>query len=161
MNGLKKMMSRNNVTCGLLRLISYHAQFIQALSLMKEGEDAFKKIGEALNIVDKKQITSDISMPTIKSPEQNQVNGSVSITSKPMATAGWASNPKLQEASKKNEEQVPSELITSCVSTLLMIQVKPRIGTLLHTFFLLNFVLQFSCIDVLFPCVLIIFSCPV
>ncbi|MBA0771205.1 hypothetical protein Gotri_019703 [Gossypium trilobum] len=98
---------------------------IKALSSMKEGEDVFKRIGEALNIVDKKQITSDISMPAIKSPEQNQVNGSLSITSKPMATTGWAPNPKLQEASNKNEEQVPLELITSCVSTLLMIQVKP------------------------------------
>ncbi|KAB2059757.1 hypothetical protein ES319_A11G328900v1 [Gossypium barbadense] len=95
---------------------------IKALSSMKEGEDAFKRIGEALNIVDKKQITSDISMPAIKSSEQNQVNGSVSITSKPMPTTGWAPNPRLQEASNKNEEQVPLELITSCVSTLLMIQ---------------------------------------
>ncbi|KAK9016556.1 hypothetical protein V6N11_079051 [Hibiscus sabdariffa] len=95
---------------------------IKAMSSMKEGEDAFMRIGEALNSVDKKQFTSDISMPIIKSPEQNQVNGSVSITSKPMPAADWAPNPGLHVASDKNEEQVPSELITSCVATLLMIQ---------------------------------------
>ncbi|KAK8494698.1 hypothetical protein V6N12_074515 [Hibiscus sabdariffa] len=95
---------------------------IKAMSSMKEGEDAFMRIGEALNSVDKKQFTSDISMPIIKSPQQNQVDGSVSITSKPMSTADWAPNPGLHVASDKNEEQVPSELITSCVATLLMIQ---------------------------------------
>ncbi|GMI79542.1 ARABIDOPSIS THALIANA ALWAYS EARLY 3, ALWAYS EARLY 3 [Hibiscus trionum] len=95
---------------------------IKAMSSMKEGEDAFMRIGEALNSVDKKQFTSDITIPIVKLPEQNQVNGSVSITSKPMSTAGWDPNLGLHVASEKNEEQVPLELITSCVATLLMIQ---------------------------------------
>ena len=80
-----------------------------------------------MDSVDKKQFTSDTRMPVIKSPEQE--NGSmdyhnhlVSGSSKPMPTS-WAPNLKLQEASDKNEEQVPSELISSCVATLLMIQV--------------------------------------
>ncbi|XWS58184.1 hypothetical protein CRYUN_Cryun08bG0013000 [Craigia yunnanensis] len=99
---------------------------IKAVSSIKEGEDAFTRIGEALDSVDKKQFTSDTRMPVIKSPEQE--NGSmdyhnhlVSSSSKPMPT-GWVPNLKLQEASDKNEEQVPSELISSCVATLLMIQ---------------------------------------
>ena len=94
---------------------------------MKEGEDAFMRIREALDSVDKRQFTPDIRMPVIKSTELE--NGSISYqnhlvssTSRPMPT-GCAPNPKLQEASEKNEEQVPSELITSCVATLLMIQV--------------------------------------
>ncbi|KAK8712216.1 hypothetical protein V6N13_147462 [Hibiscus sabdariffa] len=95
---------------------------IKAVSSTKDGEDAFMRVGEALNSVDKKQFTSDINMPIIKLPEHNQVNGSISITSKPMPSASWALNPGLHIASDKNEEQVPSELITSCVATLLMIQ---------------------------------------
>ncbi|GMI65604.1 ARABIDOPSIS THALIANA ALWAYS EARLY 2, ALWAYS EARLY 2 [Hibiscus trionum] len=83
---------------------------IKAVSSTKEGEDAFMRIGEALNSVDKKQFTYNINVPVIKLPEHSQVNGSISITPKPMPT------------SDKNEEQVPSELITSCVATLLMIQ---------------------------------------
>ncbi|EOY11451.1 DIRP,Myb-like DNA-binding domain, putative isoform 1 [Theobroma cacao] len=99
---------------------------MKAMSSMKEGEDAFMRIGEALDSLDKRQFTYDIRMPVIKSREQE--NGSmdyrnhlVSCTSKPVA-AGWATNPKSQEASDKNEEQGPSELIASCVATLLMIQ---------------------------------------
>ncbi|XP_021282350.1 protein ALWAYS EARLY 2 isoform X3 [Herrania umbratica] len=99
---------------------------IKAMSSMKEGEDAFMRIGEALDSLDKRQFTSDIRMPLMKSREQE--NGSmgyrshlVSSTSKPVA-AVWATNPKSQEACDKNEEQVPSELIASCVATLLMIE---------------------------------------
>ncbi|XP_039040470.1 protein ALWAYS EARLY 2-like isoform X5 [Hibiscus syriacus] len=86
---------------------------IKAVSSMKEGEDAFMRVGEALHSLDKKQFTSDITMPTIKLPEHNQANGSIFIPSKPMPNSS---------ISGKNEEQVPSELITSCVATLLMIQ---------------------------------------
>ncbi|XP_022719393.1 protein ALWAYS EARLY 2-like isoform X2 [Durio zibethinus] len=96
---------------------------IKAVSSMKEGEDAFMRIGEALDTVDQKQFTSEIRKPVIKSREQE--NGSTDshnhlVTSKPMA-AVWPPNPKLQESSEKDDEQVPSELITSCVATLLMI----------------------------------------
>ncbi|XVF57456.1 hypothetical protein PTKIN_Ptkin06aG0207000 [Pterospermum kingtungense] len=101
---------------------------IKAVSSMKEGEDAFMRIGEALDSIDKRQYTSDIKMPAIKSlPEQengttDHQNHVLSGTPKPMPT-GLAPNPKLEEeAFDKNEEQVPSELIMSCVATLLMIQ---------------------------------------
>lgn len=100
---------------------------IKAVSSMKEGEDAFMKIGEALDSIERKQFTSDIRMPVIKSPPE-QENGTVDyhnhvVSSTPKPTpAGLAPNPKLEEAFDKNEEQVPSELIMSCVATLLMIQ---------------------------------------
>ncbi|XP_022745411.1 protein ALWAYS EARLY 2-like isoform X2 [Durio zibethinus] len=99
---------------------------IKAVASKKEGEDAFMRIAEALDSVDKKQFASDIRMPVIKS--QEQYNGCmdyhihlVSSASKPTLT-GWTPDPKLREASGRNEEQVPSELITACVATLLMIQ---------------------------------------
>lgn len=103
-------------------------QFVfQAMSSMKEGEDAYIKIGEALDHIDKRQLTSDPRVPVIRSPER--VNGSlghhnqfVSGTSDPQLTSN-GSGTKLQDGSEKNESQIPSELITSCVATLLMIQV--------------------------------------
>ncbi|XVE63010.1 hypothetical protein DITRI_Ditri06bG0165400 [Diplodiscus trichospermus] len=111
---------------------------IKAISSMKEGEDAFTRIGEAIDSVDKKQLTSDIRMPVIKLPEME--NGSmdhqkhlVSGTSKPMPTS-CAPSPKLQEASVNNVEQVPSELITSCVATLLMIQVNQTTASYLFLY---------------------------
>lgn len=103
-------------------------QFVfQAMSSVKEGEDAYTKIGEALDHIDKRQLTSDPRVSVIRSPEQ--VNGSlghhnhfVSGTCDPQPTNN-ASGTKLQDVSDKNEAQIPSELITSCVATLLMIQV--------------------------------------
>ncbi|XWS64536.1 hypothetical protein CRYUN_Cryun05aG0012500 [Craigia yunnanensis] len=68
---------------------------IKAVSSMKEGEDAFMRIREALDSVDKGQFTPDIRMPVIKSTELENL---VSSTSRPMPT-GCAPNPKLQEAS--------------------------------------------------------------
>ncbi|KAL9447322.1 hypothetical protein AB3S75_014900 [Citrus x aurantiifolia] len=69
---------------------------VKAMSSVKEGEDAYTKIGEALDHIDKRQLTSDPRVSVIRSPEQ--------------------------DVSDKNEAQIPSELITSCVATLLMIQ---------------------------------------
>ncbi|KAH9689298.1 protein ALWAYS EARLY 2 [Citrus sinensis] len=99
---------------------------VKAMSSVKEGEDAYTKIGEALDHIDKRQLTSDPRVSVIRSPEQ--VNGSlghhnhfVSGTCDPQPTNN-ASGTKLQDVSDKNEAQIPSELITSCVATLLMIQ---------------------------------------
>ncbi|KAH9755103.1 protein ALWAYS EARLY 2 [Citrus sinensis] len=99
---------------------------VKAISTVKEGEDAYTKIGEALDHIDKRQLTSDPRVSVIRSPEQ--VNGSlghhnhfVSGTCDPQPTNN-ASGTKLQDVSDKNEAQIPSELITSCVATLLMIQ---------------------------------------
>lgn len=99
---------------------------VKSMSSMKEGEDAYIKIGEALDHIDKRQLTSDPRVPVIRSPER--VNGSlghhnqfVSGTRDPQLTSN-GSGTKLQDGSEKNESQIPSELITSCVATLLMIQ---------------------------------------
>ncbi|GKU97737.1 hypothetical protein SLEP1_g10838 [Rubroshorea leprosula] len=100
---------------------------IKAMSSVKEGEDPYVRIGEALDCVDKQQLTSDTRVPVVESPErvnsiQHQQNHSSLISHMSESTLAGASDPKLQEDSDKSEAQIPSELITSCVATLLMIQ---------------------------------------
>ncbi|KAL1063191.1 hypothetical protein V6Z11_D13G129600 [Gossypium hirsutum] len=80
---------------------------IKAMSSTKEDEDAFMRIVEVLDSIDKLQFTPDIRMPVIKSAEPE--NGSISYQK------------HLVSRLPQNNEQVPSELITSCVATLLMI----------------------------------------
>ncbi|KAL4339921.1 hypothetical protein GQ457_08G009640 [Hibiscus cannabinus] len=81
---------------------------IKAMSSTKDDEDAFMRVVEALDSIDKPQFTPDIRMPLIQSTEQE--NGSISYQK------------HLVSGLPRNNEQVPSELITSCVATLLMIQ---------------------------------------
>ncbi|WCJ43139.1 DIRP Myb-like DNA-binding domain [Euphorbia peplus] len=75
---------------------------VQAISLMKEGEDAFVKIGEAFDSVEKIRLPAERKVQVIRSPEQSSHH-----------------NPLM---SSSFESEIPSELITSCVATLLMIQ---------------------------------------
>ncbi|GLT90265.1 hypothetical protein SLE2022_082080 [Rubroshorea leprosula] len=87
---------------------------IKAISSVKEGEGPYTRTGEALDSVDKRQLTSDARMPVVKSAEQvngiqHQRNRLISNMSE--LTLAGTSDPKLQEASKKSEKQIPSELI--------------------------------------------------
>ncbi|KAL7235191.1 hypothetical protein ACSBR1_018644 [Camellia fascicularis] len=99
---------------------------IQAMSSIKNGEDPFKRIGEALDSFDTQKFTKDCGGSVLKSPEQ--VNGGivhqcqVSSTSETLQR-GFASGTKLHNDSDGIEAQIPSELITSCVATLLMVQM--------------------------------------
>ncbi|GLT61171.1 hypothetical protein SLA2020_338940 [Shorea laevis] len=99
---------------------------IQAFTLRKEGDDVFTRIGEALDSIDYQQLTSDSRVPVVRS--QQQVNGSLgnhnqltSCSSEPLLTSD-VSGTKPSHDSDGNEAQIPSDLITSCVATLLMIQ---------------------------------------
>jgi hypothetical protein len=99
----------------------------QAFTLKKEGDDVFTRIGEALDSIDNQQLTSDSRIPVARS--QQQVNGSLgnhnqltSCSSEPLLSSDVSGTKPCQD-SDGNESQIPSELITSCVSTLLMIQV--------------------------------------
>ncbi|XP_024015141.1 protein ALWAYS EARLY 2 isoform X2 [Eutrema salsugineum] len=95
---------------------------IKAASSVKEGEDVSKMIQEALDLIGKHQ---PLHGSRIKHREH--ANGSIdhhhnstpSDASKPMANSDFIS----QDGSEKNEAQMPSELITSCVATWLMIQM--------------------------------------
>ncbi|XP_057998700.1 protein ALWAYS EARLY 2 isoform X2 [Hevea brasiliensis] len=99
---------------------------VQAISSMKEGEDAFVKIGEALDSIDKGQLASEPKAQVIRSPEH--VNGILNDHDQLISSTleaqvnGNASGPKSQNNADKIEAAIPEELITSCVATLLMIQ---------------------------------------
>ncbi|XP_010931795.1 protein ALWAYS EARLY 3 isoform X3 [Elaeis guineensis] len=98
---------------------------VQAMCALKEGEDAFVKIGEALD-----SVNSRISGPgsgvlgVRRNPPDPGHGGSAyqdhTTSCMPEATASHAS-PK-PHLSSDSEIQLPSDLISSCVATLLMIQ---------------------------------------
>lgn len=94
---------------------------------MKEGEDAFVKIGEALDSIDRRQLASESKAQEIRSLEHvngilSHHNQLISSTLEPQVNNN-ASGPKSHNNTDKIEAAIPSELIKSCVATLLMIQV--------------------------------------
>ncbi|KAI4301784.1 hypothetical protein L6164_035031 [Bauhinia variegata] len=98
---------------------------IQAFSSTKEGEDTFVKIGQALDSIDYQQLASNFRLPVMRS--QEQINGSFDHHNQSVYGASEhllsdASDPKLHNESDKVDVQFPSELIASCLSTLIMIQ---------------------------------------
>lgn len=101
---------------------------IQALSLTKEDEDAFEKIGQALDSINHQQLAPKSRLPVIKCQDQVNVNGSFCHHNHPTYCVSEPllndpSGPKLHNYSDKFDTEIPSELITSCVATLIMIQV--------------------------------------
>ncbi|CAK7340694.1 unnamed protein product [Dovyalis caffra] len=107
-----------------------HAQLLsdtslEAISSIKEGEDAFGRIGEALDSIDRRPLGSESRVQMNRSPEeanggfrlQNQL---IPSTPEPQVNSN-ASGPQSND-SDKIETAIPSELISSCVATLLMIQ---------------------------------------
>ena len=99
---------------------------MQAISSMKEGEDTFVRIGEALDSMDRRHLGSEYRVQMIRAPEgvsgglrlQNQL---ILSTSEPQVNSN-ASRPQSND-SDKTETVIPSDLISSCVAALLMIQV--------------------------------------
>ncbi|XP_019441172.1 PREDICTED: protein ALWAYS EARLY 2-like isoform X1 [Lupinus angustifolius] len=91
----------------------------QALPSTTEDEDAFTRIGQALDSIDYQQLASNTRLPLIRS--QEQVNGS-SYNLNQSTLLNDASSPKLHNDSNKVYTEIPLELITSCVATLIMIQ---------------------------------------
>ncbi|KAK8467928.1 hypothetical protein PHAVU_007G179500 [Phaseolus vulgaris] len=99
----------------------------KALSLTKEGEDAFVKIGQALDSINHQQLASKSRLPLVRSQEQVTANGSFynhnhSTCSVSESILNDPSGAKLHNYSDKFDTELPSDLITSCVATLIMIQ---------------------------------------
>ncbi|XP_022640907.1 protein ALWAYS EARLY 1 isoform X4 [Vigna radiata var. radiata] len=99
----------------------------KALSLTKEGEDAFVKIGQALDSINHQQLASKSRLPVIRSQEQVNTNGSFchvnnSTCSVSESIINDPSGAKVHNYSDKFDTELPSDLITSCVATLIMIQ---------------------------------------
>ncbi|KAJ0244458.1 Protein ALWAYS EARLY 2 [Hirschfeldia incana] len=95
---------------------------IKASSSVEEGEDAIKTIQEALDMIGKPQ---PLRSSIVKHEEY--ANGSVEHHHNPSpsdASKLIANNDCIsQDGSEKNEAQMPSELITSCVATWIMIKM--------------------------------------
>lgn len=83
------------------------------------------RIGQVLDCVDYQQLATHSRLPVIKS--QEQVNGSFDHQNRSFCCSSEpfndASGPKWHRDSNKVDIQIPSDLITSCVATLFMIQV--------------------------------------
>ncbi|XP_004495723.1 protein ALWAYS EARLY 2 isoform X2 [Cicer arietinum] len=91
----------------------------------KGGEDAITRIWQSFNSIDSQQLSSKYRLPVIRS--QGQANGSsyhhnqsTYRASEPLSND--ASGPKLHKDADGDDIDIPSELITSCLATLAMIQ---------------------------------------
>ncbi|XP_058079829.1 protein ALWAYS EARLY 2-like isoform X2 [Magnolia sinica] len=96
---------------------------MQAMSSSKEGEDAFQRIGEALDTMHNNHSGANSGVSTLKyfSPDIGHGVLATSCTSERMM-AVCAAEPEENHASDGNGEQLPSELMSSCVASFLMIQ---------------------------------------
>ncbi|XP_010243547.1 PREDICTED: protein ALWAYS EARLY 3-like isoform X2 [Nelumbo nucifera] len=96
---------------------------MQVMSSLKEGEDAFARIGEALDAASNRYFGTDSVASTVRDPVngslacEDQSNSSTLEPTTRVPVSGQKSN-----TTDPSEAQIPLELISSCVSTLLMIQ---------------------------------------
>ncbi|KAL6654226.1 hypothetical protein ACP70R_007691 [Stipagrostis hirtigluma subsp. patula] len=96
---------------------------VQAMCKVSEGENAFAKIGEALDNLNNRSTGSGSSILGIRRipPDSGQTNSSYQENRIPTPAAYNNSSPRLQNGCE-SEAQFPTELISSCVATILMIQ---------------------------------------
>lgn len=106
------------------------------MSSFKEGGNSVASIEEAIDYVNNRLSVDESGMPAVRCTPADSVHGGLasqdqvtSCKSNPLV-ASHAPDPKLN-ASDQNEAQIPSELISHCVATLLMIQVNLRIRFLI------------------------------
>lgn len=100
------------------------------MSSLKEEGSNVERIEDAIDFVNNRLLVDDSGMSTIRSAAApDTLHGSLasqdqftSCTSNP-SSGGQAPDLKLNITSDENEGQIPAELITHCVATLLMIQV--------------------------------------
>lgn len=99
---------------------------VQVMHALKDGEDAFVRIGEALELDSSRNLGSTSAIEAFRntftdaSPDNAPYEDQVS--SKLEAADVQAPSPKLQSLTNGIEVHCPSELISSCVATLFMIQ---------------------------------------
>ncbi|RVW55741.1 Protein always early 3 [Vitis vinifera] len=103
---------------------------MQAMSSLKEEGNNVERIEDAIDFVNNRLLVDDSGMSTMRSSAvPDPLHGSLasqdqftSCTSNPLS-GSQAPDLKLNISSDDNEAQIPAELITHCVATLLMIQV--------------------------------------
>jgi hypothetical protein len=91
---------------------------------ISEGENAFTKIGEALDNLNSRGTGSGSSILGIRRvpPDSGQANTSYQENGMSAPAASNTSGPRLPNGCD-SEAQFPTELISSCIATILMIQV--------------------------------------
>ncbi|GAB4835822.1 hypothetical protein Ancab_000738 [Ancistrocladus abbreviatus] len=96
---------------------------IKVISIAKKGEDAFSRIGEALDAAITWESSAKFGMTSRDSANCNlsSCNQMTSGTSE-HELKGDASDQKSIGGTERKDHQFPSELISSCVATLFMIQ---------------------------------------
>ncbi|CBI26088.3 unnamed protein product, partial [Vitis vinifera] len=102
---------------------------MQAMSSLKEEGNNVERIEDAIDFVNNRLLVDDSGMSTMRSSAApDPLHGSLasqdqftSCTSNPLS-GSQAPDLKLNISSDDNEAQIPAELITHCVATLLMIQ---------------------------------------
>lgn len=99
---------------------------VQVMHALKDGEDAFVRIGEALELASNKNPCSTYAIAAVRNtfadaaPDNTPYQDHVS--SKLEAATVQDPSPKFQSLTNGTEVHCPSELISSCVATLFMIQ---------------------------------------
>lgn len=100
---------------------------------MKKGGSGFESIEEAIDFVNNQLSVDDLSTASVQtSTTANLAHSSLASQDQPsscatnVGTNNHAPGTHLDLISDQNEAQIPSELITQCVATLLMIQVSIR-----------------------------------
>ncbi|TVU38319.1 hypothetical protein EJB05_11682 [Eragrostis curvula] len=96
---------------------------VQTMFKVSEGENAFAKIGEALDNLNSRGTGSGSSILGIRRipPDSGQANTSYHDNGTAAPAAINSSGPRLPNGCD-SEAQFPTELISSCVATILMIQ---------------------------------------
>lgn len=96
---------------------------------LKEEANNVERIEDAIDFVNNRLLVDDSGTSAMRSATSDPFHGSLasqdqftSCTSNPLS-GSQAPDLKLNITSNDNEAQIPAELITHCVATLLMIQV--------------------------------------
>lgn len=94
---------------------------------LKDGEDAFVRIGDALELASNRNPGSTSAIAAVRNTfadaePDNTPNHDHGLSKLETVTV-HASSAKFQSLTNRTEVHCPSELISSCVATLFMIQV--------------------------------------
>jgi len=124
------------------------------MSSLKNEGSSIENIEDAIDFVNNKLLADDSSVPAIRSPvpassvqdslaSQDQLSSCVANP----GAINHAPDAKWNNLSNENEVQIPSELISHCVATLLMIQVSTKTCNILCFFRSKYFVISIDCCE--------------
>ncbi|KAK4769563.1 hypothetical protein SAY86_027713 [Trapa natans] len=95
---------------------------VKAISSLKDGDDAFLRISEAFDSINDQHLASDPRFLSSMSPEKLSSGFRHSCHLKDTSESHLLTSLRSSGDSDKEEPQIPANLITSCVASLIMIQ---------------------------------------